>query len=286
MNFLLSYKLFEKTSLINIDVPYQVMQGIQKDYAISSNAEWKRLQYKKNIIAALHKPQNTLIISVCENEILISFSHNKDFYIENYIISEKDDFGNIQWVRSERTKTTITDCVKKIERKCKSYELVYGSWLHEFRKIRKIRKEESDFEKITNEFKRDFAENFTNIIKKLYGKKANIITDIIVNHLKNVKKGITDEQIRDILFLNVERAKEADFFKKKQKEKDPYHLYNEIIRADSLTIFNEYLIRFEDDYSEKYKEYLNIPIMIEKFGRDKIMTAFMIYLYTKKLIIL
>ena len=284
MKFLLSYKLFEKTSLIKIDVPYQVMQGIQRDYAISDDAQWKRLKYKKDVNSALQKSQNNLIISVCENEILILFSYNKEFYIENYIITEKDDFGNVQWMRAERIKTTIANCLKKIERKCKSYELLSGNWLHEFRKVRKLRKEESDFEQITNEFKKDFAENFTNIVKKLYGKKANVITEIIINHLKNVKKGITDEQIRDILFLNVERAKEVDVFKKKQKEKDPYHLYNEIIRADSLTIFNEYLIRFEDEYSDKYKEYLNVPIMIEKWSRDKIMTAFMIYLYTGKLI--
>ncbi len=284
MKFLLSYKLFEKTSLINIGVPYQVMQSIQKDYAISDDAQWKKLRYKKDVTTSLHKPKDTLIISICENEILILFSYNKEYFIENYIITENDDFGNIKWMRSNRIKTSLTDCLKKIERKCKSYELISGNWHHEFRKVRKIKKEESNFENITNKFKQDFAKNFTNIVKRLYGKKSNIITDIIINHLKNVKEGITDEQIREILFLNVERAKEVDIFKNKQKEKDPYHLYNEIIRANSLTIFNEYLIKFENDYSDKYKEYLNIPIMIEKWGRDKIMTVFMIYLYLEKII--
>jgi len=150
--------------------------------------------------------------------------------------------------------------------------------------VRKIRKEESNFENITNEFKKDFAINFTNIVKRLYGRKANIISEIIVNHLKNVKNDLTNEQIREILYLNVDRAKEVDDFKQKQKESDPYKLYNDTIKQNSLTIFNEYLIRFEDEYSVKYKEYLNIPIMIERFTRDKVMTAFMVYLYIEKLI--
>ena len=118
----------------------------------------------------------------------------------------------------------------------------------------------------------------------MYGKKANVITDIIVSHLANVKKNLSDEKIREILFLNIDRAREIDILKKKQKAKDPYKLYNDIICEDSLTIFDTYIISFEEQYSDKYKEYLNIPILIEKFSLDKVKTAFMIYLYTKKLI--
>jgi hypothetical protein len=102
--------------------------------------------------------------------------------------------------------------------------------------------------------------------------------------LANVKNNLSDEKIREILFLNVDRAKEINILKKKQNSKDPYKLYNDVIREDSLTIFNTFIIEFEDKYSDKYKEYLNIPILIDKFSRDKVMTSFMIYLYTKKLI--
>ena len=44
---------------------------------------------------------------------------------------------------------------------------------------------------------------------------------------------------------------------------------------------------FEEDLannSDKYKEYLNIPLMIERWSREKIFTAFAYYLYTKKTI--
>ena len=283
MKFLLSYKLFEKTSLIGIGVPYSVMQSIQKDYAISDDAKWKTLKYKKDITSALHKPKNTLIISISKNRLLILFSYDKEFYLETYILTEKDDFSNEQWYRVDRVKSNLTDITKKIEKDFKSYQLISGNWLHEFSGTRKIRQEESDFEQITNDFKKDFAESFTKIVKKMYGRKANIITEIIINHLKNIKNNLTDQQIRDVLFLNVDRAKNIDMFKKVEKDKDPYKLYDKIIKTNSLTIFNEYLIRFEDEYSDKYKEYLNIPSMIEKWGRDKIMTAFMIYLYTNKL---
>ena len=283
MKFLLSYKLFEKSSLINIGVPKYVMKLIQRDYAISDDAQWSQLTYKKDIITLLHNQKNNLIISICENKINILFSFNKQYYTENYSIIS-DDFGNDQWTKSDRIITTLTDAVKVIPRYCKSYQLISGTWLHEFSKTRKIRKEESKFDSITDNFKKDFAENFTKIVKRLYGKNANIITNIIINHLKNVKQNLTNAQIREILYLNVDRAKEADILKNKQTEKDPYKLYNDVVRADSLTIFNEYLIKFEDEYSDKYKEYLNISIMIDKFSRDKIMTAFMIYLYTNKLI--
>ena len=284
MKFLLSYKLFEKTSLIGIGVPYSVMQSLQKNYALSDDAKWKPLKYKKDVTSALHKQKDNLIVSICTGKLFVMFTHNKEFYIETYFLTEKDDFGNENWQRIDRVKDTITNILKKIEKGCKSYELISGDWTPEFYGKRKIKKEESDFEQITNDFKRDFAESFTKIVRKMYGRKANVITEIIINHLKNVKKNITDEQIRDILFLNVDRAKNIDMFKKVEKDKDPYKLYNQVIKDNSLTIFNTHLISFESDYSDKYSEYLNIPIMIEKWSREKISTAFMIYLYCNKLI--
>lgn len=283
MKFLLSYKLFEKTSLIGIGVPYSVMQSIQKNYAVSDDAQWKYIKYKKDITTTLHKPKNNLLISVSDNKLFIIFSYNKEFYIETYFLTEKDDFGNEQWQRIDRVKDTITNILKKIEKGCKTYELISGNWLHEYSGTRKIRSEQSKFERITDEFKKEFAENFTRIVKKMYGRKANVVTDIIINHLKNVQSNLTDEEIREILFLNVDRAKEVDKFKKKEEEKDPYQLYNQIVMENSLTIFNSHLISFESDYSDKYREYLNIPVMIERWGRDKIFTAFVYYLYSKKL---
>jgi len=268
---------------LNIDVPYQVMKQLQRNYAISDDAKWRNLKYKKEVLPLLKNKKNNLIISICKNKLFILFSFNNEYYVESYSQTEKDDFGNEKWQRVDRVNTTLADIVKKIERGCKSYYLVSGNWSHEFANTRKIRKEETNFETITNSFKVDFAESFTKIAKRIFGKKANIISDIIVNHLKNVNTNISNEEIREILFLNVDRAKNVDSLKRKQQEKDPYKLYNNIIKSNSLTIFNEHLINFEDEYSDKYKEYLNITILIERYGIDKIKTSFMYYLYSKKL---
>lgn len=284
MKFLLSYKLFEKTSLIGIGVPYSVMQSIQKNYAISDDAKWKTLKYKKDINSAFHKPKNTLIISISKNRLFILFSYDKEFYLETYILTEKDDFSNEQWYRVDRVKSNLTDITKKIEKDFKSYQLISGDWTNEFSSKRKIREEEDNFETLTNNFKKEFAENFTKIVKMIYGRKADAITEIIINNLKKVQKNISDSKIREILFINADKAKEVDKLKKKEKEKDPFNIYDSTIKADSLSIFDEYLIRFESEYSDKYSEYLNIPVMIEKYGIDKINTAFLIFIYSKKLI--
>jgi hypothetical protein len=278
-----TYKIFEKTSLINIGVPYSVMKSMQKNYEISSDAEWKLLKVKKDIIKYLTEPTNNLIVSICKNNIFVSFSYESEYYIETFKLIEKDDFGNEDWGKVDRVKTTISDILSKIKRGCKSYVIVSGGWLPEYSSERKLKKSEIEFDEVTNQFKRDFAENFTRIVKNMYGKKANIVSDIIVNHLKNVQSNISDKEIREILFLNVERAKNVDEFKQKSKDKDPYKLYNEIIMNNSLTIFDEYIVTFEDEMSDKYKEYLNIPIMIENYTRDKVFTAFLYYLYCKKL---
>jgi len=39
MKFLQTYKLFEKTTLINLGVPFIVMKQIQRDYSFSDNSK-------------------------------------------------------------------------------------------------------------------------------------------------------------------------------------------------------------------------------------------------------
>jgi len=283
MKYLKTYNIFEKTSLLNIGVPISVMKSMQKNYEISSDAEWQLLKTKKDIIKYLTDTGNNLIISICKENIFVSFTYDSEYYMETFELSENDDFGNIKWSKVNRVKTTITDILSSIKRVCKSYVIVSGGWLPDYSSERKLKKSEVDFDDFTNKFKIDFAENFTRIVKKIYGKKANIVSDIIVNHLKNIQNDLSDEEIREILYLNVDRAKDVDSFKQKSKDKDPYKIYNKIIRDNSLTIFDEFLISFEDEMSDKYKEYLNINLMCEIYSRDKIFTAFCYYLYSQKI---
>lgn len=283
MNFILSYKLFEETSLLTIGVPYSIMKSLQRNYEISKNAKWKSLKYKKDILSILKKSTNNLIISICKNKLFVTFSYNSEYFIETFELIEKDDFGYEDWKKVDRIQGSFSEVTGKIERGCKSYQLESGEWKPEYSTVRKIKKAESQFEDTTVNFKKYFAENFTRVVKRMYGKKADIVTGIIINHLKNTKMNLSNKQIKEILFQNVERAKEVSNLNQKAKEKDPFKLQSDYVMANSLKIFDEYLITFEDEMSDKYKDYLNIPIMIEKFGLDKIQTAFMFYLYSKKL---
>lgn len=284
MKFIKNFKLFEYTSLLSIGVPYSVMKSMQINYAISSDAQWKKLKQKKDIQTILNKSNDNLIISICKNKLYVIFSYNNQYYLETFELIEKDDFGYENWKKIGRVESTITELYSLLGRGCNNYVLLSGDWKHDFSNVRKIKKSEKKFDEITNQFKIDFADNFTKIVKRMYGKKANIVTEIIINNLKNIQSDISDEEIRNILFQNVERTKEIDILKRKQKEKDPFKLQSKIIYDNSLTIFNEYLMKFEDEYSDKYKEYLNIPLMIERWSREKIFTAFAYYLYTKKTI--
>lgn len=280
------YKIFENTSLTSIGVPNSVMKSVQRNYEISSNADWKLLKVKKDIIKYLTEPTNNLIISICKDRIFVSFSYDSEYYIETFELVEKDDFGNEDWKKVDKVKTTITDILSKIKRGCKSYVIISGGWLPDYSSERKLKKSEVEFDEFTIQFKRDFAENFTRIVKRMYGNKANMVSDIIVNHLKNVQSNISVEEIREILFLNVERAKSADEFKQKSKDKDPYKIYSKIIKDNSLTIFDQFILQYEDEMSDKYKEYLNIPIMVENYSRDKVFTAFIFYIYSGRLMTL
>ena len=96
------------------------------------------------------------------------------------------------------------------------------------------------------------------------------------NEFSSVRK-INKEQNN---FIDITDNFKEEFLKKFKSK----YLYDNSIKADSLTIFDKYLAEFEDVYSDKYKEYLNLPIMIERWTREKIMTAFLIYIYSNKLI--
>jgi hypothetical protein len=270
MKFLQTYKLFEKSSLISIGVPYVVMQDIQKNYNISSDAQWEKVNKLS---------YENLFISICNDNIHIIFNDDDEYYIQNYILLNKDDFGSEEWKKSKKSKMTIGDVIDKIKT-CTSYKIVSGNW-----NISKTpNNSQEKIEEITTNFKLDFINNFNKIVKKLYGDKANKISNDIIYNLRNVKKGITKDEIVDIFLKSTEKVKEIEYYKNKSKSNDPYNMSDNTIKSNSLAIFDEYLISFENSYSEKYDEYLNIPIMLKKYDRDKIIRAFIIYLYSGKMI--
>lgn len=285
MQHLLSYKLFERSSLTYLGISKEVMQDIQKQLALSDNATWKELKYKKDLKSELQKDNDDIfvIISKDENNVIVIFSINKYYYIDNYKFYNSDDMGDGYWDKEERYQSTITDINKYVQRGSKIYKLSSGNWTYNNRKKRILIKNQKEFIEFTNKFKYEFAINFTKIVKKLYKNNSDIIQKIIIKNLINTNKNIEPEQAKKLLTSNIDRAKQADYYTKRSEEKDPFKLQLQYIRDNSLTIFNEYLISFEDEISKKYNEYLNVPELCKMYSREKIMTAFMYYLYSGKI---
>ena len=53
---------------------------------------------------------------------------------------------------------------------------------------------------------------------------------------------------------------------------------------NSLTILDEFITQFEEAYSEFFGERLDIQELSKHFTREKIMTSFMYFIYTGKLL--
>lgn len=279
MKHLLKYKLFEKSSLTYIGVPNDVMVDIQKRFALSDDAQWKELTYKKDLRTELRKGDN-FFITVSETNINVIFSINNSLYIDVYNFYQEDDMGNEYWDKDDRIESNVTEINKEIPRNAKIYKLLSGDWTYEGRAKRRLKKSTEEFDDFTTKFKKEFATNFTKIIKKLYSKHSELIQRLVIKNLINQSKDISPEEAKEILSLNIDKAKQSDFFKKRSQEEYPFKLQLQYIRDNSLTIFNEFLITFEDKMTEKYGHYLNIHELCEEYGREKIMTAFMYYLYS------
>lgn len=285
MKHLKTYKLFEKSSLTYLGVPDEVMVDVQKQFALSDDAQWKKLQYKKDLRTELRKDGDKLFVVVSEdkNNVIVIFSVDKDFYVDNYRFYKSDDMGDEYWDKEDRIESTITDINKYVPRGAKIYKLLSGDWTYENRAKRKLKKYEYELKEFTDQFKRDFADNFTKIVKKLYKRNAELIQKIIMRNLINIDKNISSEKAKKILSSNVDKAKQSDFFRKKGEEQDPFKLQLQYIRDNSLTIFNEFLITFEEKMSEKYSEFLNIYELCKRYSIEKIQTAFIYYLYSGKI---
>jgi len=283
MKHLLKYKLFEKSSLTYLGVPNGVMVDIQKQFALPDDVQWDAVKYKKDLRIQLRRKDDKFFIVISENNIIVIFLVDNIFYVDNYRFYKSDDMGDEYWDKEDRIKTNVTEINKYVPRGSKIYKLIGSDWAYENQVKRKLKKVSKSFDNFTTQFKSDFAENFTKIVKNLYSKHSFLIQDMIMHNLINVDNDISPEKAKELLTFNVSKAKESGWFKSKSGETDPFHLQIQYIRDNSLTIFNEFLIKFENEMSKKYSEFLNIQILCDRFSRDKIMTGFAYYLYSGKL---
>jgi hypothetical protein len=280
MRYLKTYNLYEKSSLTSLGVPSEVMKNIQYNYEIQIDAEWDKIFYKKDIKLELKKDEISLFLEININFIKIIINLGNNIYIQQYFKYNSSGWGGYD-IRN-RENLSITQILLGINSKSNIYKLK-GDFQYNTKAQRKIQKEMKNFDKITNDFKFYILHNFNRIIQRIYGARYEKVMSTIASNIKNINPNATKDEILDFLKNNkkmVEKAKELenaknieDFLRITELEK----------KYNSLPILDEYLIKFEDGYSDKYNIRLSIQDLIKDFGRMKIETAFIFYLFTNKL---
>lgn len=289
---MLSYKHFitkilETSSLTALGVPKEVMQNIQKDYALKPSAEWIEYPIKKDIKTELMKNKNILFIQIGNDSIKVYCSiieNKRKFYIIDRYVKFTGEWGD-HWEKNDREGTTLTQLLIDIEGepKYKNYKLKDDNFSIVKSDIRGIENAQKEFDDFNNKFRKNLIDYFTKVLKNSHSQFAQRIEKTIIDNLAKVRKDLSPDEIKQVLYQNVDLATKSKTHKQKAEDIPKYKLDNEEIQNNSLTLFNEYLLEFENEYSEKYGEYFTIKSLIEKYSQDKIITAFIYYLYTGKL---
>lgn len=274
--------LLEKSTLTSLGVPKPVMQNIQKDYALKPTSEWIQHFYKKEIKDILIKNENNLVLQIGKDSIKVLVSvfikGKKLYYIDKYM-KKVGEWGEY-WDKLPREGSTLTSILHEVEMENKQYILKNSDFSIVKSDVRKLEKEEKEFDEFSKKFREDLLNYFTVLLKNSYTSVAAKIEKTIVNNLAKVHDNLTPSQIKNILYQNVDKAKKSKDLQKKSKDIDKYHLDSDMQQMNSLTIFDEYLIEFEEAYSKKFHKYYNIKSLVDDFSRPKIYTAFIYYLYT------
>lgn len=277
--------LFEKSSLTPMGVTKPVMQHIQRDYALNPDSEWVKIDLKRDIKKILIKNTNNLIIQIGSDyiKVLVSVYDNntKLYYIDRYI-KKTGEWGD-EWVKAKREGMTLTAMLHEVEMENKYYLLKSGDFSVVRSDIRKIEKEDKEFDTFNKKFREELINYFTILLNNSYSSVAAKIEKTIVDNLAKVSDGLSPDDVRRVLYQNVEQAKKSKAFKAKAADIPKYKLSDDTIQHNSLTLFDEYLLQFEDDYSKKYHKYYTIKTLVDEFSRPKIITAFVYYLYTGNL---
>ena len=250
--------LLEKSSLTTLGVHREVMQSIQRDLAIPADAKWDRINLKSETENILQNQQKELILQIATDaiKIFVSYPDNEEqiYFIDSYIM--KDDGWSGEYFKQKRQFTTKTQLFYHIEPRTLLYRLKSDFSLKN-QPNRNVDKKEKEFDKFTMTFKKDFLEKFDNILKRIVGNKFD-----------DAKKEIRDKA-KQIELENQMMISGLD---------DPLEGHN------SLTILDEFLYQFEDEYSNFFDERIELQELCDYFSREKVMTSFMYFIYTGKII--
>lgn len=280
MIYLQAYNLFEKSSLTSLGVPNEVMKDIQYNYEIQSDAEWNRIVYKKDVKKELQKNEISLFVEVNIKYIKVIVNLGNDEYTQQMYMYVDSGWG--EYDIREREEITRTQMLFGINSKSLIYKLI-GNFQERPKVQRRIQKEIKKFDDATNDFKYYMLYNFNRIIKRIYGNRYEQVMKKIASNIKEISEDASPDEILKFLKDNKKMAEKAKEYEKAKDNEDLLKIKNLEKQFNSLPVLDEYLLKFEDGYSDKYNIRLSISDLIDDFGRMKIETAFMYYLFTGKL---
>jgi hypothetical protein len=240
------YLLLEASSLTKLGVPKEVMQPIQKDYALSPNVEWSKISTKGDIMKLLKEGKSNLFIQISIDSIIIfgciDSIKGSTYFIDRYVYKEE---------------ISLTQLSYEINPRANVY-LLEGEFTMADQKTRIIRKKEQEFEDFTQSFKTEFIQKFDKILMKI------------------VKNKYEFTKAKDKIKEKANKIAEFKMFID--------YLDNPIEGANGMAILDEFIMKFEEEYSKYFEEYLNIQEISDVFGRDQLMTLFMYYIHTGKIL--
>jgi len=249
------YLLLEKSSLSALGVPREVMQPIQKDLAIPADAKWDRIKLKRDAVDILNNNDKVLLLQIDIDMISVFISFNNKYFIDTYVMKDSKDWGG-GYNKLPREKVSKTQFISRLDSSVLLYHLI-DNFSIKTQPYRKMDKKEKNFLEFTENFKKDFLQQFNSILKRIVGYNYKDAKDDIADKAKRV-------EIENKMMIS--------------------GLENPLEGPNSLTILDQFLIEFEDEYSKYFDERLDIMELSELFTRDKIMTSFMLFIYSGKII--
>jgi hypothetical protein len=249
--------LLEKSSLTKLGVPREVMQPIQRDFALSPNVEWEKIKHKKDIVDYLRKGDKNLFIQIAIDSIKVIVSYptlkGTMYFIDNYVYRDTGWSG--EYEKLPRQYDTLTQTVINIDPRTNIYRLI-GDFSVNKQSKRKMIKKEKSFMEFSEKFKTDFLQKFDSILKRITG-----------TNFKKAKKEVTDKAKRVAIENNL-LIKGLD---------------NPLNGPNGLSILDEFLLQFEEAYSKYFEERIDIQELIKYFSYEKVMTMFMYYIMTNSI---
>jgi hypothetical protein len=278
MKYLYNYSIFEKSTLTILGVPIDVMKDIQYNYELSSDATWTKF-YKTALKEDLKKDELSLYVEISIKYIKVFINLGNDEYQQQ--VYKLDDSGWGTFIKKDIELKTRTQLLIGINPEHLIYKLS-GDFQYKPKKQRQVQKELKMFDDVTNDFKFYILYNFNKIIKKIYGKRYDFVMQTIAKNISELK-GSSSDEILEFLKNNKKLAEKAKEYDNAKAADDILRIQDLEQQFNSLPAIDEYLYTFEEEYSEKYNLRLNIQDLINEFGRMKIETAFMYYLFTGKI---